>query len=161
MPNLIDGNNLLGAIAGKKVEDASSREELMNLMFRYCRAAGNKIDLVFDGPPHGGLRNKMHYGRVQVIFSGSERDADSIIIKRIRTSKTPHEFIVVSSDSAVYQKARSLGAKALQSRQFYQQVQLQLTNSDTIENDVAVSENEVDEWMDYFGIEEDAEVADE
>jgi predicted RNA-binding protein with PIN domain len=154
MPYLVDGNNLMGTIAGMKVEDASAREELLQMLSRFCHTKGSKLLVIFDGPPHAGLRKKMHYGRVSARFAGPELDADTAILREIEKSRHPREIIVVTSDSRVYQKARTLGAQAINSRDFHTTVQdcLSVQTEEQIKR--GLSGTEVDDWMKFFGFSE-------
>lgn len=155
MPYLVDGNNLMGIMAGRKVSESSARDQLIQQLGRYCRSKGNHVHIVFDGPPHEGRPKAMHLGRLRITFAGPELDADTTIRRAVEASRRVNELIVVSSDSRVYQHARSAGAKAMHCRDFQQDVENMLITADSMDGKTPMSDGDIADWMEFFGLEEE------
>jgi len=155
MPYLVDGNNLLGVMTGRRPDGDGGRKALIQLLNDYARKKGSKIAIVFDGPPVAGYNKTMHYGPVTATFAGPESDADSVIKRRVKQSRHPKELIVISSDSAVYQFARTHGAQARKSQTLYQDMISLQAGNDQQQVERNLSGSEIDEWLDYFGLEEE------
>jgi predicted RNA-binding protein with PIN domain len=153
MPYLIDGNNLIGAIRDIDIRDSAGREKLTSILSQYQKAKGNRIVIVFDGPPPDGVRPDMHYGSMRVIYSGPESDADSRIKKIIGSTRDVSSYIVVSSDKQVYSYCKWAGAKVLRSREFYSDVieTLERQRADDSQYDGSLKEDELNNWLEYFG----------
>lgn len=155
MPYLIDGNNLIGAIRVIDIRDKDAREKMTRMLAAYQRAKGNRVTVVYDGPPPGGVRPVSYIGGLTVIYAGPESDADGRIRRLLEDSKDPTSFIVVSSDREVYSHARWLGASALRVMPFYEDLRsaLESVGREATEFD-SLSREEVEEWIRYLGLED-------
>ena len=117
MPYLIDGNNLLGGVDATARGDA--RAELVPRVAAFCRRQGARATLVFDGRPfREDLVGPQHLGNVTLRFAVAGGDADSLIEALVRRHDRPGELIVVTSDKALYERCRSLGARAMRVQQW-------------------------------------------
>jgi predicted RNA-binding protein with PIN domain len=157
MPYLIDGNNLLGTVKSLDLNAPGARESLTTLLSRYRSAKGNAITVVYDGPPPAGMRDDIHMGKLRVIYAGPKSDADSVIKRIVREAKNPKSYIVVSTDKQVFSYCKWAGAEAIKCDIFFndmQKVFAQLPDSKSAPKN-KLSENEVDDWLDYFGMEEE------
>jgi predicted RNA-binding protein with PIN domain len=114
MPYLVDGNNL-AHVLGLSKAGLADREATAHLVGRFCRSQGAQACLVFDGPAPAGGRASLH--RVKVEFSGA-RSADELILKHLDGSKTPKDYIVVTSDKSLGDKARHRGATLEKAHEF-------------------------------------------
>jgi predicted RNA-binding protein with PIN domain len=159
MPYLIDGNNLIGAIRDIDIRDPAGREKLTRILSRYQKAKGNRLVIVFDGPPPDGVKPDMHYGSVRVMYAGPESDADSRIRKFISNARDTSSYIVVSSDKQVYSYCKWAGAKAMRAREFYTDVvaALERQAAKDSQNDGSMKEEELDDWLEYFGLEDNSD----
>src|SRR5262249_7004879 len=74
--------------------------------------------IVFDGDPPQGWPASESLGAARVVHSGRGRTADDLILETIRKSKAPADLILVTSDRALYERGRRLGAKGLPGHAF-------------------------------------------
>jgi predicted RNA-binding protein with PIN domain len=105
MPYIVDGHNLLGQTPGLSLTSPEDRRELVATVF-------------FDGEPPEGWRADLHLGGVRVLHSGRGRSADDAILEMIRRSRAPSDVTLVTSDRALYERARHLGAKGILGHKF-------------------------------------------
>jgi predicted RNA-binding protein with PIN domain len=156
MPYLIDGNNLIGAIKELDINDPAGREKMTEMLMKYHRVKNNTIKVVYDGPPPPGLLAETHYGSITIRYAGPDYDADTVIKREVDRSKSPESIIVVSNDKQVYSYCKWAGAKALRVNQFYDDLVKVLEKAGMDPRKFKeLSKNEVDDWMEYFGIDED------
>lgn len=117
MPYLIDGNNVLGGVDPRAPGDP--RAELVPRVAEFCRRQGARATLVFDGRPfREDLVGAQHLGSVTLRFAERHGNADSLIEALVERHDRPGELTVVTSDKALYERCRSLGARAMRVRQW-------------------------------------------
>ena len=155
MPYLIDGNNLIGHTPDLRVQDERSKHTLLKRLLDFHRATGAKVLVVFDGESGQLVPDNLNLGGVRVTYSGRHSDADSKIKRLVEGSNNPKEFIVVSSDTAVYNFARQHRAQALKCHEFNHKLSEHLSKgaAHTAPADEKKPEvGDLDEWYKYFGI---------
>jgi len=117
MPYLIDGNNLLGSWGGPSTAD-DRRSEVVRRVAAFCRSKNVRATVVFDGHP---LRPDMaiqDLAPVTVRVPPSGGDADTVIRELLDLSPRPAEWVVVTSDKAVYSYAKTCGASVLRAHEW-------------------------------------------
>lgn len=159
MPYIIDGHNLIPKIPGMSLQDIDDEIQLVNLLQEFCRIRRKQVEVYFDNAPPGspGARN---YGRVVARFVRQGRTADQAIqMKLKRLGGEARNWTVVSSDGEVQANARTARAKILTAEVFAQQLFEALgdTADSYLEPERDLSPEEVEDWMQIFGIEEDDE----
>lgn len=154
MPYLIDGNNLIGAIPVIDIRDPEAREKMTGLLAKYQRVKNNSIEVVYDGPPPAGTRPVTYIGPLKVSYAGPESDADTLIKKIVKESRSPSSIIVVSSDKQVYSYCKWAGAQVIKVMAFYSDLKKTLeSNGQEMQNPSSLSQEELNDWMQYFGVE--------
>lgn len=116
MPYLVDGNNLAHAL-GLSDGTLADREACARLVADFCRSRGAHATLVFDGPAARGALAAVQPHRVRVLFSEA-RSADDLVLRLLADSKTPRDFIVVTSDKSLGDRARHRGASIEKAHEF-------------------------------------------
>lgn len=159
MPYIIDGHNLIPKIPGMSLQDIDDEIQLVNLLQEFCRIRRKQVEVYFDNAPPGspGARN---YGRVVARFVRQGRTADQAIqMKLKRLGGEARNWTVVSSDGEVQANARAVRAKILTAEVFAQQLFEALgdTADSYLEPESDLSPEEVEDWMQIFGIDEDEE----
>ena len=159
MPYIIDGHNLIPKIPGMSLQDIDDEIQLVNLLQEFCRIRRKQVEVYFDNAPPGspGARN---YGRVVARFVRQGRTADQAIqMKLKRLGGEARNWTVVSSDGEVQANARTARAKILTAEVFAKQVFEALgdTADSYLEPESDLSPEEVEDWMQIFGIDEDEE----
>ena len=152
MPYLIDGHNLIGQLSDIRLDDPNDEAQLVQKLNGFAARTRQKYVVVFDQGLPGGA-SRMSNRSVCVIFASHKSDADQVIMDRIRKEHNPREWIVVSSDNLVLETARRYHMATLRSAQFAELLErLPLPPEPGLDEapDVALSEEEVDEWLDLF-----------
>ena len=154
MPYLIDGNNLIPALA--EIGPEVGRVALCELLAR-AFPMGEDICVVFDGPrPDTGVPAELDV-RLRIMFSPG-RPADLTIIDRIEADTAPKRLIVVSSDREIRQHARRRRCRSVPSDEFAATLLRLLGRPETkhatepSEKHEGLGESDADDWLDYFGI---------
>jgi predicted RNA-binding protein with PIN domain len=78
----------------------------------FARRSGDRVMVVFDGRPPPGLPEGVHDGVHVVYARRAGRDAgDDRVVEEIERDDDPSSLTVVTSDRALAQRARDLGAE--------------------------------------------------
>jgi len=156
MPYLVDGHNLIPKVPGLRLEEIDDEVQLIDLLQNYARLSRKVVEVYFDNAPPGQPRLRS-YGGVTAHFVRQGQTADQAISARLkRLGSAARNWTVVSSDGQVQAAARAARARVLSSEAFAHQL---LSTGDSREEPTAaersLSEDEVDEWMKLFGLDED------
>jgi predicted RNA-binding protein with PIN domain len=116
MPYLVDGNNLAHAL-GLSRDGLADRDACLKTVAAFCRSRGARATVFFDGPAPGGARTSIHLHRVRVVFSEA-RSADDLILDLLKTSKSPKDFTLVTSDKSLGDRARREGVTIQRCHEF-------------------------------------------
>jgi len=117
MPHLIDGNNLMHALAGAGID--VNRSALCRLL-SVLSSGGERVCVVFDGPPPSPYApaSADHTG-VEVDYAPG-RSADDIVIEHVNASSAPRRLTVVSTDLEIRRAGRRRRCKVITSEEFAQ-----------------------------------------
>jgi predicted RNA-binding protein with PIN domain len=144
MSYLIDGNNLM------KTFGIETRKTVLEKLSGFAKT--KKISVVFDGSEESFFPDGSSYKGIRVFYSKTS-DADSWIKTFVENSKEKHTLIVVTDDLELSSYCRRCGAKTISTRNFRIKLEKTKPRKDEKEN-LAVKPEEINEWMRYFGIEE-------
>ena len=156
MPYIIDGHNLIPKISGLNLGDMDDELQLIKLLQDFCRITRKQVEVYFDNAPAGssGARS---YGSVTARFIREGRTADQAIKQKLsRLAGEARNWTVVSSDREVRASARSVRAKSMRVEEFAQLLDGMIKGSarQGVDEDLGLSSEEVDEWMEIFGVDE-------
>src|SRR4051812_39982061 len=126
MALLIDGYNLLNVTGifgqeGPGTELHRTRVALLNFLSESIDDRERKgTTIVFDaaGAPPGLPRSMKHEG-ITVHFAQGHADADEMIEELLEQYRAPRSLVVVSSDHRVQRAARHVGARFVDSEEWY------------------------------------------
>jgi nicotinic acid mononucleotide adenylyltransferase/predicted RNA-binding protein with PIN domain len=110
---VVDGNNVIGSRPDGWWRDrAGAARRLVADLDELVRHTGDDVMVVFDGRPGAGLAEGRH-DHVRVAYARrAGRDAgDDRIVEEIAGDDAPSSLTVVTSDRALAQRARELGAQ--------------------------------------------------
>lgn len=149
MPFLIDGHNLIGRMPGMSLADPDDEAELVRRVRLYCRRHRRRATIVFDAGVVGGTSRTLSSPEVEVIFAPAGHSADAVISQRLRKSRDPRGWLVVSSDREIQRIAREVGARVISSEEFVAALN---SSPQPMEEDrsFALSEGEIQEWLELF-----------
>ncbi|MEO0586723.1 MAG: NYN domain-containing protein [Planctomycetota bacterium] len=95
---------------------------------------------------------------VEIVYSGSSRSADDVIIDRIDASSTPRRLTVVSTDRQIRAAARRRRCRSLTSDAFIAAVAESLDRTPPPPRNAKpggpLSDDQVRRWLDHFGIDD-------
>ena len=116
---LIDGHNTIHSIPRYlEILDRdypSCLKRVITDCADYCDSRNIKIVLVFDGNPPFEIPKS--HGNLTVVFSGSNRDADTVIAEKALPEKSN---IVITNDGGLKHLITAGGCRHMQPEQFYQ-----------------------------------------
>ena len=150
MPYLIDGHNLIPKL-GLHLEDPDDEMELVRLLQDFVRITHQQVEVYFDGAPAGQAGSRK-FGSIKAHFVPKGQTADRAIRRRLENmEKSAKNWTVVSSDHEVQSSARVNQAKFIRSEEFVKQLRIELSKKTKQDNDnIHLSEHEVDEWLQLF-----------
>ena len=120
MPFLVDGSNLAGAARDHRLGLPRDEQELVRRLADFAESRRTSLRVVFDGPAagRGGAGRARRAGRVAVLYSGSGRIADDLIVDLVRSNQSPSDLIVVTSDRDLRSRVRAAGARVMGCAEF-------------------------------------------
>jgi len=151
MPFIIDGHNLIGAMADIDLADPDDEEQLLVRLHAHVAEVHKTIHIYFDRRAPGE-RSTTRRGRVIAHFVDRTRTADDAIRDHVeRLHREAANWTVVSSDHAVLNHARRHGARTLSSQEFLSGLHPS-TQSDSEDEvrDVQLSPEEIRLWEQQF-----------
>ena len=155
MPFLIDGYNLLRMIE-KLYDNDITDARMCQIVARYLRRIKDTGQIIFDGigpPDKTGMLGIMN---LEVIFTGTNIDADTVIEEKIKTNTAPKRLSIVSSDIRIRKAARSRNAADIRSDDFWNQLDKQINKKRAIKEPpqkrLGLTESETEQWLDIFGL---------
>ncbi len=159
MPYIIDGHNLIPKIPGLSLQDIEDEIQLVKMLQEFCRINRKRVEVFFDNAPPGQpvARN---YGSVVARFVREGGTADQAIHSKLkRLGGEARNWTVVSSDREVQVNARNLRSKVISSEVFAQQLMEVLGESaeSPLDSQSELSPQEVEKWMQIFGLDENGE----
>jgi uncharacterized protein len=150
MPFLIDGHNLIPRV-GLRLDSLDDELELIRLLQEYSRLSRGQVEVYFDNAPAGQPAKQKH-GMVTAHFVRRPDIADEAIRQRIaKLGASAKNWTVISSDRRVQAEARAAKAKVLSSDEFAGQVRRTLQNKAALGGESAMSEGELNDWLELFG----------
>lgn len=150
MPVLIDGHNLIGQLPDISLADPDDEARLVSRLQGYAGRFGKRVTVVFDRGLPGGRSESLSSGRVNVVFAPTGRNADRVLIERIRRSPDPHGLTVVTSDREVIAAAQRRGAQVVHSEEFARELEPSPASPGSAKEDVRLSPDEVEAWLELF-----------
>jgi hypothetical protein len=156
MPLLLDGNNVLHALAGEGLD--ATRLALCNYL-RETFANRDDVHVVFDGPSRGGPRAQdfIPHG-IRLTYSGGT-PADQLVIRAIEVDSAPRRLTVVSTDRQIRAAARRRRCASLTSEEFSERLRTEIERPSPAappeppEKREGLSPEQTESWLEEFGIE--------
>jgi uncharacterized protein len=155
---IIDGYNLLRAVQNLLEQSSEITDvQLCRIIGEYLYRTKKKGCIVFDGI---GPRDKAAFNNLfnlEVVFSGTNREADDVIEKLILEDTAPRNLTVVSSDRRIKTAANKRKATAVDCIDFWTEVikTLEKKKKRQVEPPgkfIGISEAETEYWLREFGL---------
>ncbi len=147
---IVDGYNVLMAMpefykgpGGRDMPEG--RKMLLERMWRYARATGERVTVIFDGRG----RREERAGSVGSIKAFFSPDADEKIIEMVSGMRGAAR--VITSDRKLRQEIRRLGGRCDGPMRFFGEVREAIGRGKDKEKPGELSEAEVREWLEAFG----------
>jgi predicted RNA-binding protein with PIN domain len=158
MPLLIDGNNLLYAVADA-MGTSLSRYALASMLAELARRTAQPVTLVFDGAPASQADADQFFLLEIEIHFAYPAPADGVICRLLEENSAPRRLEVVSTDREIRKAARRRKAKSLRSDDFARRLLKELDRPDPpppaepIEKRRGLNEDQTRKWLREFGYE--------
>ena len=157
MPLLIDGHNLIGAgvFSDINLSDEDDEEKLVARLRVFKGRYKGQIRVVFDRGIVEGRDQAMSGGGIEVIFARDPHEADDLILRRIQ-GREPG-LVVVTNDAALCREAADHGVETWTAERFAQRMARPGMDSTRRpqdpgeEIDVKLTPEQVEDWMELFG----------
>lgn len=149
---LIDGNNVIGQRVGWHRDKPGSRRRLMQELARLAAAKKLRLTVVFDGAPDQQFPDGSSYRGVRIFYSRLGSDADTRIIEMVEAERNRKNLVVVTSDGRLAARVAVCGVRVMRSGEFRRM--LDETIAATSEEEPSVKDDNFDEWLRYFGVDE-------
>jgi len=155
---IIDGYNLLRTVQNLTEHSSEITDvQICQIINDYLYRTKKKGSLVFDGI---GPRDKSPFNNLfclEIIFSGTSREADDIIETMIVESSAPKSLIVVSSDRRIKRAAEKKKATAVDCVDFWTEILKQLEKKRKRKMEpqakfTGITEAETEYWLREFGL---------
>jgi predicted RNA-binding protein with PIN domain len=158
VPIIVDGNNVMGQTPGWHRDKPGARLRLLAEVAAFAAGTRARVTVVFDGGPDDDLRDGAVYRGVRVYFPPPGGDADSIIVRLVKSAKDRGGITVVTSDRRLALDCKSAGARVARSGEFRKRMAAAgaRTSGDPGDAEV-VPDAAVEDWMRYFGVDSDDE----
>lgn len=163
MSYLIDGNNVMAQRVGWHRDKPGTRRVLMDELAEFARAKRARVAVVFDGAPEKHFADGASYRGITVFYADRGSNADERIKRIVDSAQERRTLLVVTSDRELASYVRRCGVKVIRSGHFRKRMdEAQLAPPSTQEEPNRVEQDEVPDWMRYFGVEPgDEEESDE
>lgn len=149
MPILIDGHNLIGQLTTLSLQDPDDEEKLVRLLRSYRARTGKTITVVFDPGRTSALSKSHRLGGIEVVFAPHGSSADVVIARRVRGSRNPRDWLVVTSDRKLADTVASLGAR-VQSADAFALAMPRPTEESPEWKDTPPAPEDVEAWLALF-----------
>jgi len=150
--HLIDGNNVIGQRVGWHRDKPGSRRRLMQDLARLARTKKLRLTVVFDGAPDPQFPDGSSYRGVRIFYARQGSDADTRIIEMVEAERNKKNLVVVTSDGKLASRVRANGVRVMRSGEFRRMLDEAVDAAPGKEP--GIKDDEMDEWLRYFGIEE-------
>ena len=122
---IVDGMNVIGARPDGWWRDrASARRRLVSEVASRFEQSPDGVTIVFDGRPEPGEQEAAREAGVSILFApGGPNAADHAIVALLQSIEEPRDVTVVTSDAALADAARQVGATVLGARAFRRQLE--------------------------------------
>ena len=159
MSYLVDGNNVMAQRVGWHKDKPRARRRLLDEVAAFAAAKRARVTVVFDGAPEQHFADGASYRGVRVFYAERGSNADERIKKLVEASRERRTLIVVTSDRDLAAYVRSCGAQVIRSGDFRKRMQAETldTTSASSESANAIPQQELPDWMRYFGVDPEDE----
>ena len=158
MPVIIDGHNLLWAVANTEEDKAITDVVLCRILDSYFGLVSQNAEIIFDGigPPDKTEFNNVR--NLAITFSGRRTDCDTVIEQMILVSTAPKLLTIVSSDRRLRDAASARKANSIKSEDFWDEVIKRISRQKTVKEPPGkrggLTEAETQLWLKTFGIDQ-------
>lgn len=143
----------MGQRVGWHRDKPAARKRLLEELVRLTKARKLKLSVFFDGSPEPHFPDGSSYQGVKIFYARLGSDADSRIIEFVEGERNRKGLVVVTSDGKLISRVRACGVRVIRSGEFRQL--LESIPETTHQQEARVRENELNEWMRYFGVDGD------
>jgi predicted RNA-binding protein with PIN domain len=155
MPYIIDGNNLIGSAPDFSLGDPEARGKMVAIIKKFQESKNARITVVFDGEPQGSERLNPINAKMSVVYPRYGLSADDEIKKILEGYRHVKETVLVSTDRELKAFAKELGARTVNSIEFYYLLKKNSLShgkrEETLKRvNARVSPVEVEQWLKIF-----------
>ncbi len=153
---IIDGYNVIMAapdIFSRMPDLGAQRDHLVKLLQSYPGFRGKKIMVIFDGGQTGFPQHPASFGKIKIMYSRPEEEADDVIKRIIRENAARQSLTVVSSDRSIRNSAEDHAAGVMTASQLWKLLRSSSPKRKIDRDhpqDRELSDKEVNDWLRLF-----------
>lgn len=165
---IVDGYNLAHAstwlaLKGRVRKPQGMRMMMVRMLAEYVRLTGDRITIVFDGLPadRQEVIDRARRAGIEVIFSGPDEEADTLIERLLQVDTGARDVLVVSSDRRIRAAAGRRKAKSCSAGEFFNRLKNALLEpekpapSEPGAKFTGLDEVDTNVWMRILGFDEE------
>jgi predicted RNA-binding protein with PIN domain len=152
MSYLVDGNNVMAQRVGWHRDKPGARLILMDELAEFARSKHAHVEVVFDGAPEPHFADGSTYRGIKIYYAELGSNADERIKRFVDNARERRTLFVVTSDGELGTYVRRCGVQVVRSGDFRRRMEATAINVDLPEEDRIVKNEEMPDWMRYFGV---------
>lgn len=125
MAYIIDGHNLIGVLPNISLTQPDDEARLIDQLLSYRARGAREMIVFFDSNPlstahqaQGPAKPILSRPGMDVRYAPVGETADDAIVEFLRSSRQPGQYAVVTNDSGLISRVKSLGASVLRANEF-------------------------------------------
>ncbi len=142
----------MGQRVGGQRDKSAARQQLLRELAQFAHRKKTRLAVVFDGAPELAIADGSSYRGVKVFYARAGSDADHRILEFVERERNRKALTVVTSDLQLLNQVRAYGVRVVRAGEFRRRLEQDFNEPD--KRQPQVSDNEVSDWMRYFGVDE-------
>jgi predicted RNA-binding protein with PIN domain len=135
----------------------AARRRLLEELAQMASAKKLRLTAVFDGAPEAHFPDGSSFRGVKVFYARPGADADARIVELVEGERNRKALTVVTSDNALIARVRVCGVRVMRSGEFRQLLNEASQTRPAAGTGPKVKEEEMANWLRYFGVAEEDE----
>lgn len=146
----------MGQRVGWHRDKPAARRRLLEELARLARTQKLSLTAFFDGAPEAHFPDGSSFKGVKIYYARQGSNADARIIEFVERERNRKGLVVVTSDGRLTARVRACGVRVIRSGEFRRTLDAVPAQSPR-EDETRVCEQEIEEWMRYFGVDKSDE----
>lgn len=142
----------MGQRVGWQRDKSVARLQLLRELAQFAHHKKTRLAVVFDGAPEINIADGSSQRGVKVFYARPGSDADHRILEFVERERNRKALTVVTSDLQLLNQVRAYGVRVVRAGEFRRMLETSIDIPQ--KSQPQVHEEELSEWMRYFGVDE-------